>query len=636
MSHADRPRWLLAGIAALLFVALAPALWVADPNLDYAFADTDFYDWLANGLWLAGETVDYSGRPPVVPLLLAGLARLDLLALYPLVLWAASCLTPLAAFRLARHVAAPGAACAAVLPLAFAHDLHGLAVALDVDVLAVLFLLLAAESFLAAGNRPRRYLAAGAWAAASALTQGAALLLPLAALPVVLRSRRHHLRRPAAWGGALLFVLPVAAWHFLRPLAVAAASGPAVRHWALLRPALDLDRATSYAWACAALIGPPAALLLASGLGLGVRRAIPALVRADAGAGTASEARLFLVLLAGGLGAFFVLIYDYQANRLLLYPLWPAAALAAELLERLRPRWRAAAVATAIVFAAVPFPPRASDPTTVLVWPAPPVAVEAALTRRPLSASPVVHPSRLDWRRGTLRDLGRGAIHRQVWIAHREATTTTLDRDCHRDRAAGHRGLVLTARDPDRYTRYRDGTRLGNALGLPVVGLPWTWLERHGAALEATPVGALGELRLHALRLPGVAGSWLLATPARDPLPTAATGRGDDGEALAVARRLAAWIAASGVDVVLALPTWSAGEVAWDRYLPFVVRRAEVVLVPPAAAATARRRLADATQHDRARVGPATVRRLTARGREVVLVEPVGSAAGALSPRPAP
>lgn len=54
-----------------------------DLALHYPFAGGDAWDWIANGLRIAGHDVRYSGRPPLLPLLLAALERLSALAAFP-------------------------------------------------------------------------------------------------------------------------------------------------------------------------------------------------------------------------------------------------------------------------------------------------------------------------------------------------------------------------------------------------------------------------------------------------------------------------------------------------------------------------------------------------------------------------
>src|SRR5215470_13316235 len=79
-----RLAWVLAALCLAVFAALAPRLLYPDLNLDYPFVDGDSHDWIANGLFFAGDDVRYSGRPPLLPLGLALFERLGCLHLWPL------------------------------------------------------------------------------------------------------------------------------------------------------------------------------------------------------------------------------------------------------------------------------------------------------------------------------------------------------------------------------------------------------------------------------------------------------------------------------------------------------------------------------------------------------------------------
>src|SRR5204862_244837 len=68
-------------------------------SLTYPFAGGDSYDWIANGLRLAGEDVRYSGRPPLLPGVIALLHRLSALSWLPLLLQGLFLATVLVLYR---------------------------------------------------------------------------------------------------------------------------------------------------------------------------------------------------------------------------------------------------------------------------------------------------------------------------------------------------------------------------------------------------------------------------------------------------------------------------------------------------------------------------------------------------------
>ncbi len=59
--------WALIALVMANCVYLGHQLTVSDLIWNYPFMRGDAHDWIANGLYLAGEDVRYSGRPPLVP-----------------------------------------------------------------------------------------------------------------------------------------------------------------------------------------------------------------------------------------------------------------------------------------------------------------------------------------------------------------------------------------------------------------------------------------------------------------------------------------------------------------------------------------------------------------------------------------
>jgi hypothetical protein len=106
LQPAGRDRFLVAlGLLGLVRLALlAPGLVPADLNLTYPFMDGDSWEWIANGLRLAGEDVRYSGRAPLLPLAVALLHRLSALSWLPVLLQGLFVATVLAFYSLATRL----------------------------------------------------------------------------------------------------------------------------------------------------------------------------------------------------------------------------------------------------------------------------------------------------------------------------------------------------------------------------------------------------------------------------------------------------------------------------------------------------------------------------------------------------
>ena len=80
---ARRPAWVLMFLGVAGTLPVLRSLFVADLNWCYPYLSPDSYDWIANGLYLAGEKVASSWRPPGLPLLIAALFKLGLLSWLP-------------------------------------------------------------------------------------------------------------------------------------------------------------------------------------------------------------------------------------------------------------------------------------------------------------------------------------------------------------------------------------------------------------------------------------------------------------------------------------------------------------------------------------------------------------------------
>ncbi|HVG10768.1 MAG TPA: glycosyltransferase family 39 protein [Thermoanaerobaculia bacterium] len=316
MSRRDPLFVLLGLLAGLQTLVLALRLVYPDLNLDYPFMDGDSHDWIANGLRLAGHDVRYSGRAPMLPLLIALLERAGVLPWLPVLLVALFHGTVLAFYTLAARLSSRGAAFAAALALMVCHSLLGTSLQVMADVPASCLLFLSARSFLLAREEPRRYLGAGIAGGLSALTQPIGILLAAPALLTLVLRRRDHLMARTLWIGAALFAALPGLWIALRP--VGEADIPA-RQWDLM--SFHLGSVPFYGWALLSMLGLPACLVLAAGLAGAVRKG--------------GDAPLFVVSLFVVLAGFFVFLYSWEAKRFLVYPVWMAGLLIAMALARM-------------------------------------------------------------------------------------------------------------------------------------------------------------------------------------------------------------------------------------------------------------------------------------------------------------
>lgn len=568
-----RDPWLvvLGALAVLQYAFLAPRLVYPDLGLDYPFLGGDSLDWLLNARALAGADVRNSVRPPLLPLVLALLRRFGCLSLFPLL-------------NLAFHHAAAvgthlalrrrfGGAAAFTCGLLVLLDASVLLLALQVmaDLPAAILLGASCAAFLAAGRRPGLYVAAGALAGLSAVTQQAALLLPLPVAITLLATRRADLRRRALWTGVAVFAAFPAAWFVAKRVLAGTFLDAGVLQWSLL--GVQPENVPHYLVAGLSFWGWPALVLLV----LGAVASLRELTRSDGDAEDSAWALFPLVTTLTLLG-FFGLFYDFLAKRFLVYALFPALPLVARGLSTLRgTRLLAPASLLAVAVAAWPLPnPELANRATL--WPLP--TVYSLIPTGHAFDHPVPHfeAARLEVARWP------APLRFNVWS---RVLRESRHREPARPRDSGaweglEAAIYLTgpaAREP---SRYQTLTRLGYLVGRRVAYVPenlypedwWAWRE-----LE--PLGLVDRYRLFRLRLPGVTDGAIVALAGRNP-----TGRGlgrqarwgreasprPGPERLAAAAVLAREVAAfhesseGPLGPVFVLPE-ARGE--WERLLPF-------------------------------------------------------------------
>jgi len=603
----DRLFAVLTAVCAANFAFFAVRLLYPDLNLDYPFTDGDSFDWIANGLYLAGHDVRYSGRPPLFPLLLAGLDRLSLLPLAPVLLQLLFHLAILAFYRLAARLHTRSAAFVTALALLLDSSVQSLSLDLMADLAASCLLLFALVAFDRAQEEPRAYLASGLAAAASALTQQAALLAVVPAVVAVVTLRRRHLRSPWLWGGALLFLLPQGLWLLAKRLAFGTAGELLVRYSHLLH--LHGSSAGTYLYFLASLLGLPGCLLLAYGLVVALRRA------------PGSATRLFALGLFAILLGFFVFFYDYNAKRFLLYVLWPAGLFLSEGLARFTDR-RAFAAAAALLLAGalVPQPVPGHEGTRVGLWPLPPIYLQAAPRHAP-SGSVTLDLHRLRLERHPAADLLRLSSYQRV-IDARKARGMPAPFD--RSRVRGYRRVLFLYDDPaEGGERYRVVTRLANALGKRVHFVRRSYLAPYSRLLATRPLERVGgEWTLYTARLPGLPGEWLLVTSGPPPFPGDPSQPGlpatsaDLQAGLAKARAIRDFVDGSDANVVIL----SDGGDPSQLYLPFLLGTTELFIPEASQRPGLFPLLAPAPVLAERRFGTTVVRRLRLFGRDSALV----------------
>jgi 4-amino-4-deoxy-L-arabinose transferase-like glycosyltransferase len=608
----DRYFLILCLLCLLDLLALLPGLVPRDLTLAYGFMDGDSYDWIANGLRLAGADVRYSGRSPLLPLVIALLDRLSALRLLPLLLQGLFLSTILAFYTLAARLVLRRAAFASALALLACFSLGNLSLQVMADVPCSCLLLLAVRSFGFAGEDRRRYLAGGLWAGLAALTQSVGALWVPAAAATVLIHRRRDLRSPWLWAGLLAAPVLVLLGGAIHPLAVNGA-GLAQEQWRLV--AFHTGSMAFYLYSLASLLGLPGALLMLAGGALALRAA-----RRDA-------CRCLTLVLLASLASFFVFLYDFQSKRFLVYGVWLGGLLIAEALARARHRAAFGAAAFLLISCAVlPLPTTGSWPAWAAVWPAPPLYLEA-----PAGATAATGSSTLDLRSTRLSRLpvATALAASNPALAWRDAARPFPGAVDPRRFAADRSAIYLYADLRDEGGRYLTLTRLGSVLRKRVKCVPADYLTPYWPLITLEPAGSVtADYELFRARLPGLSGTWLLAVDGRGPLRprlAALAGRAPAAvltEPLARERDTAEAIRrfVGGHDGFVALIPYRRRAHLSQLYLPFVLPATDLFVLDAEEGRQLLARLTGAPVAAEARLGPATVRRTEYLGRKTSVI----------------
>jgi Dolichyl-phosphate-mannose-protein mannosyltransferase len=630
--------FLVLAAACLVHLALlAPGLAPADLNLTYPFMDGDSWDWISNGLHLAGEDVRYTGRSPLLPLEIAALHRLGALRWLPVVLQGLFVATVLAFYSMAARLVPRRAAFAAALALLFNFSLAGLSLQVMADVPTACLLFLAVQSFDRAGEDRRRYLTSGLFAGLATLAQAVGVLwVPAVGLTAIVH-RRRDLRSPWLWTSLLIPLALPALWALVQPPAVVGSGGFARAQWLLISP--HLGSVPFYLYALVSLLGIPGAVLLGTGGFLAARRAM-------------REPAFFLgLVLAAGLAAFFVFLYDYNAKRFLVYGVWFWGLLLAEALGRLRNRAAfGTAAALLVVGSALPLPGSPADPAPVGLWPAPllhlvvpPGAGPNGSAGLNFGAVGAVGAARIE--RRPLGDGFRLSLPYQAWTA-REFTPPDPARF-----AGDHSAVYLYTDAGEGGGRHAAIPRLGNALLKRVKFVPAAFVEPFLDRLGVAALGQYGDIAYYRVHLPGRTESWIVmiagagAGAASGRLKPVLDGLADrppeGGSRLRQARRTAESVAryVTGSDgFVAVVPAYRRPDLA-QLYLPFLVETTELYVADPGQRREALGLLAGTPTQEERSFGAVTVKKTEYLGRPTSIVSfrpPRAAVTGTAEPHPPP
>ncbi len=607
----DRCFLVLALLCLIDLLALLPGLVPRDLNLAYGFMDGDSYDWIANGLRLAGADVRYSGRSPLLPLAIALLDRLSALRLLPLLLQGLFLSAILVFYALAARLVPRRAAFAAALALLVCFSLGNLSLQVMADVPASCLLLFAVRSFALAGEDRRRYLSGGVWAGLAALTQSVGVLWVPAAAATVLIHRRRDLRSPWLWAGLAAPPALMLLGAAVQPPAFGGAGGIAREQWRLL--AFHAGSAPFYLYSLASLLGLPGALLMAVGGVLALRAA-----RRD-------DRRFLALALLALLAFFFVFLYDYQAKRFVVYGAWLGGLLIAEALARLRHRMAFAAAALLLVScAALPLPTPGNWPSWAAVWPAPPLYLEVpAGATRTGSSTLALRAARI-----TRLPVAALLAASNPALAWRAAAPSSPAADPGRF-AADRSAIYLYAGPEEGGGRYRTLTRLGNALRKRVKVVPAGYFDPYWPLLTLEPAGSVtADYELFRVHLPGLSGSWLLAVDGRGPLRPRLAALAGRPAAVALSGRLARGRdtaeairrCVDGDDGFVALIPFRRRADLSQLYLPFVLPTTELYVIEAGSREDLVSRLAGTPSATEARFGLAKVRKTVYLGRKTSVI----------------
>ncbi len=543
-------------------LVLAFLLLYPDLNLNYPFMGGDSYDWISQALRFAGHDVRYPGRPPLLPLVMAGLERMFVLQFTPLLLQLLIAVTTVVLFRVvAGHLSTKIA-----LPVSIAFFLNyawrSLGLEIMADVPAACLILMSLAAFSKALGRPKLYVLTGLFGGLSAITQPISLLLLVPMSCAVFLHRRGDLRTWWPWYGLMLFVGPTLMWLPVRWLWLGS-TGTGPLHWALL--GLHPGTFPFYLWTGLAFVGLPGMLLAAWGFFLVLRR-----VGRDPWA-------LVLVTSALLFVGFFSVAYGFAAKRFLVYAFVLAPFFWAEALSRFRRTTPFVFVCLVLIgWSWFPYPDPGSSPLRLAVWPAPATYLVSAPDQRPRGD---VRPDLTDINLEQPGPLLRWSVPARAWSATKDVQTASELEILKSDGAA----VFLSRSEREDSQRYLVVTRLGNALRRRVKFVSREQLLPFVDSLPLRPFGRILGRQVFRTEVPGLQGTFLVVFSSDEiPEQTVSAGSPTGGSGsrdpiLRTARELVAGLPAN--DDVAAVITATGRNDQLLTYLTFLVHTTNFYII---------------------------------------------------------
>ncbi|MEN8163612.1 MAG: hypothetical protein ABFS37_05740 [Acidobacteriota bacterium] len=476
-------------IGATHTLVLALLLLYPDLNLDYPFMSGDSYDWISQALRFVGHDVRYPGRPPLFPLVMAGLERMSVLQFTPVLLQLLIAVTTVVLFR----VIAGQFSTKIALPVSIAFFVNyawrSLGMEIMADVPAACLILMSLGAFFRALDRPKLFVLAGLFGGLSAITQPVSLLLLLPMSGAIFLHRRGDLRTWWPWLGLLLFVGPTLMWLPVRRLWLGS-PGAGPLHWALL--GLHADTIPFYFWVGLAFVGLPGMLLAAWGFVGAFRR-----IGRDPWV-------LVLVTSAVLFVGFFSVAYGFAAKRFLVYAFVLVPFFWAEALSRFRRTTPFVFVCLALIgWSWLPYPDRGSSPLRLAVWPAPATYLAASPDQRPRGD---VRPDLTDIRFEQPGRLLRRSVLSRAWFARKAASADIDVEVLETDGSA----VFLSRSEKEDSRRYLTVTRLGNTLRRRIKFVSRKQLRPFVDSLSLRFVGRILDWQVYRNEVPGLQGTYLV------------------------------------------------------------------------------------------------------------------------------
>jgi hypothetical protein len=576
-----------------------------DLNLDYPFIGGDTYDWISNGLYFSGEDVRYSGRPPLFPLIMAALIKLDILSYFPVIIWAFVFAAGLIFYKLLILYVKHSVAFLVTLALWLNFSFQYQSLEIMADVLASCLLLFSAFFFIRAADRKWYYLLCGFFAGLSAVTQQTALLLPIPLIISVMLFRKGDFKIKEFWGGMAIFIFFPGSWYLYKYIQFQTPGDLMVRQWRALK--FHLDGIGSYLFSGLSYFGIVGFILLVVGFMIWKKKAKKSLDHFFL-------SFLFLIILV-----FFVFFYDYSYKRFLVYIIWFAGIFIGCALFAIKKRAIfVVATVTLLVYSLIPLPIRGVAPTRIALWPAPLIYLKVKYRqldriRGRLDFSTLgfdIHPS---------KKLTSFNNFYRAWSASKNKKIgKRFDPDIFKeDRAA----IYIFDQETERNNTFPTPLFLGNALRKKVKYLSSSFIFPYLEFLSLQEVMRLKNNIIYRLSPPELHGSWLLIRSAREYkgpkldkpgiLPDDIRTRFSAG--LKKALKISEYIEDSDA-IVYVFESADRDDFSFF-YLPFVTKTTEFFIIEEARIKSAKKILKDLPFLDEKQIGSTNVKKLLISNR---------------------